>query len=152
MATATELVFAEQFGHLRQVAESHGWGLRETGGPGFVLTLPARDGSRFGLKVACDGFTGLPPVWQWCHPESEACGAPAATPRGSGGYFHGSGRICAPWNRLAYQQVDPKGPHGDWQLANWVTNPQTGTCTTLAAMALRMAVELKSDRYHGRMA
>ena len=52
---------------------------------------------------------------------------------------------------LAYRQADPKGPHGDWELSTWMTNPKTGGCITLAAMALRLATELQSPRYQGRM-
>lgn len=151
MATATDLAFAEQFDDLRQVVENKGWDLKPTDGPGFVLGLPARDRSRLSLKVECDGFPGKPPAWHWYNLETGALDAPADTPKGSG-YFHSSGRICAPWNRLAYKSVDPHGPHEDWHLSNWMVNPRTGACTTLAAMALRIAVELSSSRYSGRMA
>jgi hypothetical protein len=150
LVNVTDLVFAEQFGHLSQVAEHRGWPLKELPGPGFQLVLPARDHSRFGLHVLCDGYLGMPPAWRWCHPDTGACDQSCDMPAGGGGYFHSSGRICAPWNRLAYSQVDPQGPHGDWELSTWLTNPKTGSCTTLAAMALRMAVELQSARYRGR--
>ena len=150
MAIVTDLVFAEQFGHLAEVAGHRGWPLKQIEGLGFLLVLPARDGARFGLNVMCDGYPGTPAAWRWCNPDTGVCDLPADVPRGDGGYFHGSGRICAPWNRLAYNQVDPQGPHGDWQLSTWLTNPKTGSCTTLAAMALRMAVELQSPRYRGR--
>ncbi|HNP37742.1 MAG TPA: hypothetical protein PKK10_18015 [Woeseiaceae bacterium] len=126
-----------------------GWPVTELSGPGFELVLPGRDGTAFGLNVLCDGYPGMPPAWRWCNPDSGVCEQTCDTPRGNG-YFHSSGRICAPWNRLAYKQVDPQGPHGDWQLNNWLSNPATGSCTTLAAMALRMAVELRSPRCHGR--
>ena len=152
MTTVTDLVFAEQFGHLREVAELRGWPLEQIEGPGFTLVLPARDGSRFGLHVLCDGYPGTPPAWRWCSPDSGDSDQPADIPKGSGGYFHGSGHICAPWNRFAYKQVNSRGPHGDWELSTWMTNPKNGSCTTLAAMALRMAVELQSERYKGRKA
>lgn len=152
MATAAQLVFEEQYGHLSQVAGSKGWDLKRTDGPGFVLGLPARDGSRIFLQADCDGFQGTPPAWHWRNPDTGALDAPPDTPKGSGGYFHQSGRLCAPWNRLAYKSTDPQGPHGDWELSNWMTNPKTGACTTLAAMALRIAVEVASPRYTGRMA
>lgn len=150
MATVTDLVFNEQFGHLCEVAEHKQWDLARTDGPGFILTLPARDRSLFSLNVLCSDYPTLPPIWTWFNRKTATCHQPADTPKGAGGYFHGSGRICAPWNRIAYKQVDPKGPHQDWQLANWLTNPQTNGCTTLAAMALRVAVELTSSRYRGR--
>lgn len=146
----TELVFAEQFSQLSEVAGHRTWPLCRIEGLRFQIALPARDGSQFGLNVLCDGYPGTPPAWRWCNPESGICDQPPDIPKGGGGYFHGSGRICAPWNRLAYRQVDPQGPHGDWQLSTWLTNPKTGSCTTLAAMVLRMAVELQSTRFRGR--
>jgi hypothetical protein len=152
MPTAAELLFAEQFNHLSQVAVSKDWDLKRTDGLSFILGLPARDGSRHFLKAECDDLQGMPPAWHWYNPEAGALDAPADTPKGSGGYFHSSGRICAPWNRLAYKSVDSAGPHGDWELSNWTGNPQTGACTTLSAMALRIAIELDSSRYAGRMA
>ncbi|MCZ6772975.1 MAG: hypothetical protein O7G83_13500 [Proteobacteria bacterium] len=148
--TVTDLVFAEQFGHLSEVADHRGWSINQTAEPGLILVLPTRVGSCHGLKVVCDGYPGIPPAWQWCNPDSGVCDLPADVPCGSGGFFHSSGRICAPWNRRAYQHVDPNGPHCDWELSNWMTNPKTGSCTALAAMALRMAVELQSTRYQGR--
>ena len=150
MATVTDLVFEEQFGHLRQVAEHKDWELTRTAEPGFILVLPARDGSNFALQVICTDYPGLPPIWRWYNCKTKACNQPCDTPKGGGGYFHGSGRICAPWNRTAYRQEDTKGPHSNWDLANWVSNPKIGACTTLAAMALRMAVELDSTRFQGR--
>ena len=150
MATVTDLIFTEEFGHLREVAENRGWDLMRIEGPGFVLILPARDGSRFALRVNCEAYKTLPPTWRWCNLETHAPAQPPDTPKGSGGYFYGVGYICAPWNRAAYQQEDPGGPHSDWELTNWMTNPNTGQCVSLTAMALRMAVELVSERYKGR--
>jgi hypothetical protein len=151
MATATELVFAEQFGHLKQIAENRGWSLRETDGPGLILGMTARDGSRFSLKAICDRFQAVPPAWHWHDPESGELDRAANSPKGSGGFFHGAGVICAPWNRLAYKSIDARGPHENWEISNWMTNSDTGRCTTLSAMALRMAVELSSPRYSGRV-
>lgn len=150
MATVTDLVFEEQFGQLLEVAVHRQWDLTRIDGPGFILGLSARDRSLFFLLVTCCDYPTFPPAWSWYNPKTETCHQVADTPRGTGGYFHGSGRICAPWNRIAYRQEDPKGPHKNWQLANWISNPKTNGCTTLAAMALRMAVELASPRFHGR--
>lgn len=150
MATATELVFAEQFDHLAEVAGARAWGIQKLGPLSFKLELPAKDGSTFWLLVDCDGYPGTPPAWNWLNNATGQLNFPAGTPKGRK-FLHGSGRICAPWNRLAYKEVDPKGPHGDWNLANWVTNPKTGACHTLAAMALRISVELQGTNYYGRM-
>ena len=150
MATVTDLVFQEQFDHLCEVAAHKHWDLARTDEPGFVLGLPARDRSRFALQVICSDYPTVPPIWNWYDVKTGAPNQPSDTPKGEGGYFHGSGRICAPWNRIAYKQEDPKGPHGNWNLANWISNPRTNGCTTLAAMALRVAVELASQRFQGR--
>ena len=150
MATVTDLVFDEQFGHLLEVAAHRPWDLTRIDGPGFILALPARDRSLFFLNVTCSDYPALPPIWSWYNQETKMCHQPSDIPKGEGGYFHGSGRICAPWNRIAYRQEDPMGPHKDWQLANWLSNPKTIGCTTLAAMALRMAVELVSPKFRGR--
>ena len=148
--SVTNLVFQEEYDQLCAIAEHRGWQLTKTGPLEFTLVLPARDGSRFSLRVNCDGYPGVPPTWNWCSPNLKTLNQPCDTPRGSGGYFHNSRRICAPWNRIAYREVDTKGPHDDWELANWIENPNTKACTTLSAMALRMFTELSSARYEGR--
>lgn len=146
MATAGELVFEEQFHHLRENAGSRDWSLERA----FILGLKARDGSQYWQLVDCSDYPAVPPAWHWYNPSSGALDQPADTPKGNG-FLHSSGRVCAPWNRLAYKSIDPLGPHDDWDLANWMTNPNTGKCTTLSAMALRIQVEMSSEHYHGRM-
>lgn len=143
-------MFREEYDQLLAIAERKEWQLTKTGLYDFILVLPAADGSMFSLCVNCEGYPGIPPAWNWCNPNLKTVNQPCDTPRGSGGYFHDSGRICAPWNRVAYRQVDSKGPHTDWELANWIDNPNTKACTSLTAMALRMFAELSSDRYQGR--
>ena len=152
MGTITQLVFSEQFGHLGQIANHRNWFLEQTDTPGFILGLPARDGSIFFLKVDCDNYPQTPPAWHWYNHSSNTSGKPSDIPQGTGGYFHNSGCICAPWNRLAYKQIHPNGPHSDWELSNWLNNSYTGACKTLSAMALRIAVELSSSRYQRRAA
>lgn len=148
--TVAELIFEEQFGHLREIVVTRNWELDQIDKSSFVLGLPARDDSYFWLNVDCNGYPTQPSAWHWYNPDTGVLDQPPDIPRGSN-FFHSSGRICAPWNRLAYSSYDPKGPHGDWQITNWITNPKTGSCTTLPAMALRLAVELRSSRFQGRM-
>ncbi len=147
----TALVFNDEFSHLNSIAQNKHWHLTLTEVPGFILVLPARDGSKFVLQVECDNYPETPPSWRWTNLESGELDQPQDTPAGENGYFHPSRRICAPWNRNAYRQVDEKGPHRNWKLAAWMENSSTGECTTLSAMALRLSVELLSDRYKGRM-
>lgn len=146
MGAMGELAFEEQFGHLAENASSRDWSLERA----LILGLNARDNSRFWLLVDCGEYPTLPPAWHWYNPEKGLLDHPADTPKG-GTFFHSSGRICAPWNRLAYKKIDPHAPHGDWDLSNWIVNPKTGKCNTLSAMALRIHVELNSAHYQGRM-
>ncbi len=151
MATAAELTITEQLEHLRQIATDRGWPLDVLTGVKFIIGLPAKDNSWYWLLVDCEDITNQPPAWHWYNSETKAIDQAADMPKG-GSYFHSCGRICAPWNRLAYKQCDPQGPHGDWQLANWMTNPKTGSTITLSAMVLRIFYELNAQHYQGRMA
>lgn len=146
MPTVEELIVSEELAALTEIAGSHGWDFDG----GSVIGMRARDGSMFWLKLDHAGYPKLPASWRWYNPITCALDQPADAPTGSS-FWHSSGRICAPWNRHAYKQIDEHGPHGDWDLMNWMSNPQTGKCTTLAAMALRIFVELSSDRHKGRL-
>ena len=150
VVTVTDLALDEQIRHVAEIAEQRGWPFERLGEVRFSICLPARDGTDYCVLVECDRFLDQPPAFHWFNTGTTQRDQPADTPTG-GGYFHSSGRICAPWNRLAYAQVDPKGPHSDWQLANWQTNASTGGTTTLAAMILRIYTELFGPNYRGRM-
>jgi hypothetical protein len=146
MATAAELTVAEELVPLREQAGWVGWTLKEFSPLRFLLGLPASDGTRFYLSVTCDDYPIKPPAWHWCDEDGGALDMPNCTPSGSG-FFHPNGVICAPWNCLAYTNLDPRGPHGDWTIGDWKANSYTKGCTTLCAMALRLYVELNSCRY-----
>lgn len=147
MATVAEAIFADELAALVDVALGNGWPIASLTRSQFVLRLPARDGQFYFVSCAGVDYAGLPAAWQWCGEVGAELGHPKHCPAGSG-YFHGSNVICAPWNRLAYQDVG--GPHGDWVLSAWKQSPQTNGCISLASMALRLFVELSSSRYHGR--
>jgi len=150
LATATELFYEEQMVHVRQIAASRGWTLEELEGCKFIVGIKARDGTQFWQFVDCESYQIIPPAFNWYNTDSKARNQPSDTPIG-GQYFHSSGRICAPWNRLAYKECDAQGPHGDWQLSNWMSNPKTGETKTIAAMLLRIYRELQSQEFKGRM-
>lgn len=148
MGVVARLVVAEQLAALQDIVDSWSWKLTECKEEGFTIGLPASDGRWYWLKIECDGFPEQPPAFHWYDPESEAMDQPQCTPKGKG-YLHSSGVVCAPWNRLSYKKVFSKGPHGDWDLSNWMSNPKTGGTTTLAAMILRIYVELNGPNYQG---
>jgi hypothetical protein len=149
VTTIAELSIDAEFGPLEEAAAHHGWLLKRVSVPVFMLDIKARDGTWFSLHADCTGYDATPPAWHWRDIETNLLDQPGSMPAG-GGYFHGNGVICAPWNRLAYQTIDPRGPHGDWTIGDWRTNPRTGACTTLAAMALRIGFELTKESFSGQ--
>jgi hypothetical protein len=153
MATASELIVREQLVQLLEVVrDQEGWELAGVRSTTFRLGLPAKDKSMFWLVCDADSFPTFPPIWRWCDARGEGSDAPQNTPKpGQGSFLHSAGVICAPWNRLAYKAIDPRGPHGEWSLGDWTSNANTGECKTLAAMAIRIAVELQTH-YSGRVA
>lgn len=150
MNTVAALVVTEQLGALRDNADLFGWSLEAIDETTFVLGLPGKDGGIYSLRVRCDDFPAKPPAWHWFNAQSGAIDNPGDTPKG-GNFFHSAGVICAPWNRLAYQAIDPRGPHPEWNIGDWQSNPQNGACRTLSAMALRIAQELARNLV-GKMA
>lgn len=150
MPTAADIILEEEGTHLHEISSSRGWVLQKLDSTKYIVRLPAKDGTWFHLLIDCEGYKEQPPAFNWYNPATGQMNQQPDTPRGSG-YFNDSGVICASWNRLTYKQCDPRGPHGDWQLASWITNPYTGQTTTLSAMVLRISVELMSQRYQGRM-
>lgn len=148
MATAAELLFSEEMEQLAAVAEEQGWAVSQRGPTSLLLGLPAKDGSWLWLLCDADRYPTNPPAWRWCNSEAEEPDADRHIGMG-GNFFHPNGVICAPWNRLAYGAVDPRGPHPEWVLGDWKANSYTGQCTTLTAMASRLAVEARL-RFTGR--
>ncbi|MBI5103312.1 MAG: hypothetical protein HZB33_15980 [Nitrospirae bacterium] len=149
MQGATELTVIEQYRDLEEIALARCWFLNMLTDIQFVIGMAAPDRTCFHLFVDCEGFPGVPPAFHWYNLRTKTLDEPKDTPKG-GGYFHDSGRICAPWNRLAYKKIDPAGPHSDWELANWMTNSYTGSTTTLSAMAIRIYRELYGPNFKGR--
>ena len=148
MSTVSEAVTGVELEILRDLAQLNTWPIHVIDGVNFVLGLPSRDNDMYFVRCSTGDYPEEPPIWQWSDESGDKCGDPKVCPKGTG-YFHGSNVICAPWNRLAYK--DRGGPHGDWNLAGWKLNPKLNGCDTLAHMALRLSVELMSERYHLRL-
>lgn len=149
MDTIANLTVAEELTFIRAIAVSRGWSLLEVNPLHFLLGLPARDESFFHLWVDCEGYPVDPAAWWWCDAQGNGRNERKNAPKGSG-FLHEKGVICAPWNRLAYSSFDSRGPHDDWSPSDWRNNPHTKGCKTLSAMALRIAVELMSDRFYNQ--
>lgn len=150
MATAAQLLFSEEFEQLAAVAEDQGWVVSRRGPTSLLFGMPASDGSWLWSLCEADLYPTNPPAWRWCNPDGLELDGDRHTPLG-GNFFHSAGVICAPWNRLAYGAVDPRGPHPEWVLGDWRANPYTKQCVTLTAMASRLAVEARL-RFTGRRA
>lgn len=143
MASATELLVAEEVRQLQDVAEGEGWSVTILSPLSFVVGFIARDGTPMWVRCDADEYKRLPPTWRWCDQLGQNVGGGKFTPNGGSQFFHQSGNICAPWNRDAYSSINPSGPHGDWNIGNWLENSYTGQARSLAAMAMRLGLELR---------
>ena len=89
----------------------------------------------------------MPPAWEWFNKKSfarETDRIPISNTNGK--FFHENGLICAPWNRLAYNQIDGiLGLHKDWFTAGWLNNSWTRGCTTLVSMAMVIHFKLQKE-------
>lgn len=143
MSAATEILVAEQLAQLEESASAMGWTVKRLEGLEFVLGVKARDDSWLYVRCNPDRFPTLPPIWRWCDADGENTDAPEVTAQG-GNFFHSAGVICAPWNRLAYKGEDSRGPHNDWTIGDWLSNPYTKQTVTLGAMASRIWIEAQT--------
>ena len=146
MVAVDDLLVEGQIAKVKELALHRGWPFEGVAPRSFRLALEAQDGDTYQLEVGCAGFPVEPAAFHWRDPASGALDRLIDAPRPFD-FFHGTGRICAPWNRLA---STPGGPHEGWERAGWQQHPRTGKTTTLAAMVLRVHHELQSKRYRGR--
>ena len=146
MATVEDLAIEREIAVVEENARLHGWAFDRVGPRCFRVSLTSKSEDTFQLEVECDQFPDIPPAIHWRNQNSGALDELADSPNPYN-YFHDSGRICAPWNRLASTEG---GPHLEWKRANWRQQPETKATVSLAAMILRIHHELRSDNYKGR--
>ena len=146
MPTVSDGIVAKQIEDVEANSHLYRWEFARVGGYRFRITLAANDGDTYQVEVDYEGFPGQPPAFHWRDEDTGKLDQPASSPAPYN-YFHDSGKICAPWNRLASSE---DGPHKEWVLADWQSNPYTMGTTTLSAMVLRIHTELMRDRYKGR--
>ena len=146
MVAVADLLIEGQIAKVEELALHRGWPFERVDPRKFRLSLEARNGDGYQLEVECVNFPTEPAAFHWRNPVTGELDQLADAPVPYE-YFHKSGRICAPWNRLASA---PGGPHEAWVRANWQNQDETKGTVTLAAMVLRIHHELQSTRYRGR--
>ena len=144
--TVDDLTVEPQIEAIQEISEIRGWQFERVGPRCFRVCLTTRTGDVYQLEVECEEYPALPASFRWRNPETGALDQLADSPSPYN-FFHGSGRICAPWNRLA---STTGGPHLEWEQTGWRDNPSTKGTVTLAAMVLRIHHELCSPQYRGR--
>ena len=150
VATVEDLAVEREIEAVRQNAEVHGWPFELVGPRCFRVTLTAHNGDTYQVEVECDGFPVQPAAFHWRNQETGHLDALADAPEPyntGDNFFFPTGRICAPWNRLASTEG---GPHREWDQANWMQQAETKGTVTLAAMVTRLHYELRGQRYRGR--
>ena len=146
MVAVDDLMVESQIADLEENCRAQGLQFERVDDRCFRVTLTARNDDSYQLEVECQGFPAEPAAFHWRNPESGVLDELVDTPTPYD-FFHDSGRICAPWNRLASM---PGGPHTEWERFAWEQDGYTQGTTTLAAMVLRIKRELQSSNYKGR--
>ena len=130
-------------------ATRHGWSLSLAASDLKMraVTFHPAGGQPLEFTAELDGYRALPPVWRVVGPgtDIEADRANFPSPGASASIFHPNLVLCAPWNRLAYKSVDPRGPHEDWGgPEGWLTQGGTNTFAhTLGEMLSAIDVFLR---------
>lgn len=149
--TVEDLNFDHEIAAVVENAQLHGWPFERVGARCFRVSLISRNGDTYELEVDCNDFPVLPPAFHWRNPVTGEldllADSPAPNKRGGNFFYPSSGRICAPWNRLASTEG---GPHLEWVQASWKEQPETKGTVNLAAMVLRVHHELRRESYGGR--
>lgn len=146
MATIEDLVVEPDVAAVEEIAQLHGWLFERVAARCFRVSLSARNGDMYQIEVEFDGYPAMPAAFHWRNQQTGQLDELADTPAPFS-FFHSTGRICAPWNRLA---STPGGPHTNWVQTNWQQQSETRGTVRLAAMVLRIHFELRSQRYRGR--
>ncbi len=148
MVTVDDLMVDSQIAEVEANCEAQGLQFERVTDRRFRVALRSRKGDLYQLEVEYRGFPAEPAAFHWRNPDTGVLDEPADTPAPFN-FFHDSGRICAPWNRLASTS---EGPHTEWVRTAWQQDPHTQGTVTLAAMILRIKSELQSAHYRGRQA
>ena len=127
-------VVEEELPAIKAYAARHGWGV-EWAPDALRLAFLGKhpeDATPIQLIAAVDGFKALPPAWTFAKPgDTPASGV--FFPRAdrspldnvSSIFLQDKNVICAPFNRLAYQEHG--GPHNDWQgPSSWLAQKGKG--------------------------
>lgn len=141
-----DLIVEKQIANVEENSMAHGLQFERISARRFRMSLTARNGDVYQIEVGCENFPTLPPSFHWRNRNTGDLDEVADSPAPYG-FFHPSGRICAPWNLLASMEG---GPHTEWVSTSWQQNESTRGTITLSAMVLRIHHELRTSAYRGR--
>ena len=99
MATVEDLAVEPEIDAVKENAQLHGWPFERVGPRCFRVTFTANNGDIYQVEVECGGFPVQPAAFHWRNPGTGQLDALADSPA-QYGYFHDTGRICAPGTAL----------------------------------------------------
>jgi hypothetical protein len=148
-AELSKIVVEAELPPVHAYAQRHGWIVRWNPEKIRVVadgTHPA-DSSPARLGADVHGYKAAPPIWRFLNPSNEDTSdirfpRAGTLPEGKSSIFHSNRVICAPFNRLAYNEHG--GPHGDWGGPSaWLLVRGHVRATCLAEMLAEILVHLK---------
>lgn len=137
----------------RPLAERRGWHLEKLGPLAFKASITAKSVGEqppetYVFEWELDDYRAVPPAIHVAMPDGSERDTKRCLPQDGHGFFHDSGYICAPWNRLAYLPGGPHAGDGAWQLAGWA---EASKPNNRIGMILELIWTLLNDSgYQGR--
>lgn len=141
---STSIAWVEgQLQALKNTAEHFGWSFRWVPEKLYLEFERESGGTRRRLRAIVRDCPVKPPAWEFLDASGvrlsgseQIPGAPL--PNGKASIFHGSGVICAHFNRLAYE---PGGPHAKkWVIEEWKRVPRAGQVVALTLGEMLAAI------------
>ncbi len=121
-ATAPEVTVAtveDELTGVQAYVQRHGWTVNWDPLQLCLFFTGQHPSDRSMMRIAAnlDGYRSVPPAWTFEDPARQREAGrffprPGRIPSGRSSIFHSSGRICVPFNRLAYKNLG--GPHSNW--------------------------------------
>lgn len=117
----------------------------------FSVKMSSRiDSEIYIVQFRFDDYREIPLYIEFIDPQTNQPGTKNAYPSSTDSFFHTNPVICHPCSRKAYKVFG--GPHEDWSLTGWESNPKTGALKNIRAISTAIHTRINdSSIYKGRM-
>lgn len=146
-------IIETELARCRKYSDIFGWEISTLNGETAsfsVKMISPIDKEIFIVSIKGDNYREWPLFIDFVDPTSGLEGLKKAYPSSADSFFHQHALICHPCSRKAYK--DLKGPHGDWKLIDWESNPKIGALKDIPAILQAIYERISQPGvYRGRL-